>query len=197
VFRLSRPTVVRVAIVRVYPSCERLGSFTIRARAGVNRIRFHGRLRGRPLPPGGYRLVVRAGGARRDAAAIPIVIARGRMDAADFQHARRANVCGDAVTTFGSDPAAPGAGSQGDDDDPIGSTLAKVGKKLEAPVAAAARAIVKTGRGVTNEVADAADDPFQDSFILTLVGAIALVSAILGGIVLMRVARLNGFRHYW
>ena len=196
-FRLSRPTVVRVTIIRVYPSCERLGAFTIRARSGVNRIRFDGRLRGRPLPPGGYRLVVRAGDARRDAAAIPIVIARGRMDAADLHRARRANVCDDAVTSFGSDPTAAGAGAEGDDDGLVGSTLAKVGKSLEAPVAAAGRAIFKTGRGVTKEVADVADDPFRDSFVLTLIGAIALVSAILGGIVLMRIVRLSGFRHYW
>jgi hypothetical protein len=37
-----------------------LGRFSIRGRRGVNRLRFHARLRGRPLPPGLYRLTARA-----------------------------------------------------------------------------------------------------------------------------------------
>jgi hypothetical protein len=36
-----------------------LGSFAARGRAGVNRVRYRGRLDGRPLPPGRYTLVPR------------------------------------------------------------------------------------------------------------------------------------------
>lgn len=37
-----------------------VGRFSIRGRRGLNRLRFNARLRGRPLPPGSYRLTAHA-----------------------------------------------------------------------------------------------------------------------------------------
>ncbi len=66
-FRLSRAALVRFDVTRV-PEPEDLpvrampgrtvtgGRFSLRATRGLNRIRFSGRLRGRPLAPGGYVL---------------------------------------------------------------------------------------------------------------------------------------------
>jgi hypothetical protein len=43
------------------PSIRReIGRFSIRARNGLNRLRFSGRLRGRALPAGNYRLTAHA-----------------------------------------------------------------------------------------------------------------------------------------
>ena len=66
-FRLSRAALVRFDVTRVLEP-EDLpgratpgrtvtgGRFSVRARRGLNRLRFSGRLRGRPLAPGGYVL---------------------------------------------------------------------------------------------------------------------------------------------
>ena len=45
----------------------RKGSFNVTGVAGENRFRFTGRLRGRKLPPGRYRLVGTAAGSRKTA----------------------------------------------------------------------------------------------------------------------------------
>ena len=95
VFRLAKASVVRFTIVRVYPTCERVGSFRVRAHAGVNRVKFRGRLRGRPLEEGTYRLLVRARGAAADAAALKLVVVRGKaLSPRELREARNANVCG-------------------------------------------------------------------------------------------------------
>jgi hypothetical protein len=99
VFRLSRGAVVRFTVVRVYPTCERVGAFHVRARVGLNRIKWRGRLHRKPLEEGTYRLLVRARGASRDAAVLRIVVVRGKpLGARELREARNANVCGDVGT---------------------------------------------------------------------------------------------------
>jgi hypothetical protein len=153
VFRLARPSVVRFTVVRVYPTCERVGSFRVRARAGVNRVKFRGRLRGRPLDEGTYRLLVRPRGARADAAALKLVVVRGEpLSAQELREARNANVCGTssaadgvaAVTALGwsptsgagatsgsilgTTPSDRGSGRARDDDAGAGSPLTAAGR---------------------------------------------------------------------
>jgi hypothetical protein len=192
-FRLSRPTALRITVVRVYPTCKRVGSFTVRARAGVNRIRFRGRLGGRALPEGGYRLVVRARGAQRDAAAVPIVIARGAMSPAALRKARATIVCGEPIADFDA-TAVVLAGAAGNDDEASGGgVLGKIKSRLKAPLASAGGAIADTARALTRRVNETSDDPVS-RFVLTLIGAIALASSILGAVVLTRIVRTDGFR---
>jgi len=69
VFRLPDAGPLRVEIVQVAPSCRRVGTLTLRGRAGVNRFRFAGRFRGRALPPGTY--VLSAAGKR-----VPVAVRR-------------------------------------------------------------------------------------------------------------------------
>ena len=67
-FRLSRPATVRFRLLRagaahsqrVHAAEQERGRFGVRGRRGLNRLRFTGRLRGRPLPTGSYRLVAQA-----------------------------------------------------------------------------------------------------------------------------------------
>ncbi len=188
IFRLSRPAVLRITIVRVYPSCERIGSFKVRAHAGVNRIRFRGRFRGRALPAGGYRLVVRARGAERDAATIPIVIARGKTSPAALREARTGSACTEPVADLGvvSPPAGDQPGSNG-------GRLEAVEKPVAGVAGAVAGAAKSVLDGVRDPVARAIDDsPFDDPFVLTIIGLLLLTIAFLGTLLLAQVVRSLG-----
>jgi hypothetical protein len=67
-FRLASPGRVELVVRGPSPSCEVVGRKVVHGRAGANRVRFSGRLHGRPLAPGRYRIdvvVVRRGSSRR------------------------------------------------------------------------------------------------------------------------------------
>jgi hypothetical protein len=195
IFRLSKPAVLRVTIVRVYPSCKRLGSYVVRAHAGVNRVRFRGRLRGRALPEGGYRLVIRARGATRDAASVPIVVARGKITKDQIRKARSASVCGGPVAQLASASTDPSAVAARDDDNSGGGVVSSIERRVKAPFVEAAGAVARSAKGVSDRLSSAApDDPLKDPFIITLLGVLALASALLGGLVLAHIARVTGFR---
>jgi hypothetical protein len=193
VFRLSRPAVLDITVTRVYPTCKRIGTFTVRGQAGTNRVRFRGRLRGRALPPGSYRLVVRARGATNDVAAIPIVIAGGPMSAKELKKARRASVCREPIADLPPDGVVYAASMGGDrDGSAAGAVLSKIKRSLHAPFKVAARTAKEAARGFGKRVDEAADDPVGRA-VLTLVGMIALASSILGALVLTRILRTEGF----
>lgn len=189
VFRLSRPTMLRVTVVRVYPTCKRIGTFTVRGRAGVNRIRFRGRLGRRTLPAGSYRLIVRARGAERDAAAVPIVVARGPVSPATVRRLRRAMACSPAESIAVASVKEADPGSSGD------GVLGTFRERIADSVGSAAGVVSRTARGAKARVAEAAENP--SSTLLTVVGLIALLSAILGGLVLARLVRLYRYRQYY
>jgi hypothetical protein len=196
VFRLTSPSLLQIKVVRVYPSCAVLGSFTVRARPGVNRIRFRGRFRGRPLPAGGYRLIVRAKGASRDAAVVPIVVARGRTKPAAVRKAKTTVVCNRPIADFdASDAVAAGTVTNNDTASGDG-LLGTIKETLKAPAAKVAGAVAQTARGVADRVKNPSDDPLQNPLLLTLVGVVALISAILGGMALLELARTRRFRSF-
>ena len=59
VFRLGRAAPVEFMVVQVAPDCRRVGRFRVAGHPGVNRVRFRGRVGGRPLGPGTYRIKAR------------------------------------------------------------------------------------------------------------------------------------------
>jgi hypothetical protein len=198
ILRLSKATVLRISIVRVYPSCARVGSFAVRAHAGVNRVRFRGRLRGRALPDGGYRLVIRARGARRDAAAIPIVIARGKASQAALRSARNGSACAKPIADGGL-AAAPGArgdrqGSNGGGLDRVKEPVVDLVRAVTGSVSGNARALLN---GVTDRVAGAVTDrPVKDPVVLMIIGFLLLVIAFMGTLLLAQLVRsLNTGEH--
>jgi hypothetical protein len=197
IFRLSRPAVLRITVIRVYPSCKRFGSFTVRARSGVNRVRFRGRLRGRPLPPGGYRLVVRAKGAQRDAAAVPIVIERGKTTAASRRKARTVSVCSAPIADVGP-IAFTGSGSSSGETGSGGSRLGRVKNRVGDSIAGVAGAVGGVAQSAVDRVGRVDDeDPFEDPFVLVVVGLLLGAIALLGTIFLAyltRSLRLHGER---
>ena len=59
VFWLERPGRVVFTVLDASAGCRTVGSFAYRGRAGVNRVRYRGRVNGKALPPGRYTLVPR------------------------------------------------------------------------------------------------------------------------------------------
>jgi hypothetical protein len=177
VFRLRRSTLLSVTVVRVHPKCEVVGSFRVRGRAGVNRIPFRGRLHGRPLANGTYRLLI---GARAEAT---IVIARRKMTAAKLRKARSRTAC---VPAFGFDWAAPSVLYS---DPPSGAT----GEQGNAdPLVSAAKGVVKEGA----ELAGRAKQSLEDSgpmsaLFLVAVAMFTLTAAGLGLLLAVNVMRLR------
>lgn len=179
VFRLKRGAHVRFTIVRVYPSCKRIGSFSVGAHHGVNRVRFHGRFRGRPLPAGTYRLLVHARGQATPAAAVTIVVMRGKTSNAVVRRARKANSC--SVEKAREIETSAGAAALGRNEG--SNNPAALGKRLiNRVVVGAVKGVAAKAQALDANI----DDRFANPLIQTIVGLLTLVSACLGGLVLTR-----------
>lgn len=192
IFRLTKPGVLRVTIVRVFPSCERIGSFSIRAHAGVNRIRFRGRFRGRALPVGGYRLVVRARGAERAAAAVPIVIARGEPSRAALDTARNGSACSEPIAQIGFISA---AGLH--DDTQSGGDGGRIDQATE-PIVGAAGAVAGAARDLLGQATGALGvdkKPRDDPFVLTVIGIFLVVICVLATLLLAQIVHARRTLH--
>jgi len=59
VFRLGSAAPVEFVVAQVAPECRRVGRFRVPGHPGVNRVRFRGRVGGRPLGAGTYRIKAR------------------------------------------------------------------------------------------------------------------------------------------
>jgi hypothetical protein len=184
IFRLTKAAVLDVTIVRVFPTCERIGTFSVRAHAGVNRIRFRGRFRGRALPVGGYRLVVRARGAERAAAAVPIVIARGEAPRVALDAARNGKVCRESIAEVGF---ASAAGIH--DETESGGGGGRIEQATD-PIVRAAGAVAGAAKGLLDRATGplgGEDDPFDDPYVLTIVGLFLVVICLLGTLLLAQI----------
>jgi hypothetical protein len=183
VVALTRRALLRVTIVRVYPSCERVGTFRVRARRGVNRVRFNGRFRGRPLPEGTYRLLVQARGQESAAVAVTIVVIRGQASLAVLRRARSANSC--SLAEAREIETALGAGASGPNENSSLPAVAEKGKEALVRVVGAVQGVMKKATSESN--------PFTDP-ILFVVGLLTLVSACLGAFTLLRGSKMTRSR---
>jgi hypothetical protein len=162
VFRLSRPAIVRFTVVRVFPTCERVGAFRVRAHAGMNRIPFRGRLHGRALPEGTYRLLVRARGAGADAAALRIVVVDGPpLSADEVRVARNANACGSTTAHGGAAETALGtsAASGGNPTGGGSESGPATRDRAEGPISRAAGKVGRRAKTLGTQFAKAVDVP--------------------------------------
>jgi hypothetical protein len=183
--------VLRVTIFRVFPSCQRIGAFSIRADRGVNRVRFAGRFRGRRLPDGGYRLIIRVRGVPRSVAAIPIVIASGRSSRTEIRRASRTVVCTRPVAELLGAASDPTAGPS--DPDGGGGLTGRLERGVKKPIAAAAGALAEGAKGLSARLGSVADDPSPDAFRRVLVALVLLCLAAVGAIYLaVELARAAG-----
>jgi hypothetical protein len=173
---------LQLTVVRVFPTCRLVGSIRVRGRAGVNRVPFRGRVHGKRLPYGTYRLLI--GGRRAQPTAVAtVVVARGKVGAAKLRKARRANAC---VPTIGFDWASPdpyssvtgaGTGSGGD-------------KGISDSIVSAAKGVVKKGKSLAGGAREAIQDaaPTTTAF-LVLVGLLTLTTAAFGALLVVNVLR--------
>jgi hypothetical protein len=91
---------VVVRVDQVAPACRYAGKFLVRAHAGRNVVSFRGRLRGRVLTPGTYRLIAHPRGQRahRLERATVVVLDRPPGGAAEIRAARARNECASGLS---------------------------------------------------------------------------------------------------
>jgi hypothetical protein len=94
VFRLARSTAVAFTVTQVSPICAVAGTFLVHGHPGVNRVRFYGKLHGRQLAPGTYRIDARTRGGVRVLHVTLVIVGAGVPSAAELRAARQRNVCG-------------------------------------------------------------------------------------------------------
>jgi hypothetical protein len=92
-FVLPRRQRVIFTVTQVAPLCRAVGRFSVAGHAGLNRVRFAGRVHRRLLPAGTYRILVRTASGRVLRQVTLVVVAGGAPSRAELQAARAANVC--------------------------------------------------------------------------------------------------------
>ncbi len=118
VFSLSRAAIVELVLTRLAPDCRVVGKFRVAGRAGLNRVRFRGRIGRRVLRPGTYRVTART---LRPRGATPVrvhlvIVGKPNPRPGELAAARAANACApvdkrESVTAVGGAVApAPPAG---------------------------------------------------------------------------------------
>ncbi len=93
-FWLSEPATVVFRVDEVAPACRYVGKFIVRAKAGRNVVRFRGRLDGRTLALGTYRLTVHPRGqVATRLAGVTVVIVKQPPGPAKIAAERARNTC--------------------------------------------------------------------------------------------------------
>ena len=92
-FVLKRPTRVIFTVEQLAPDCQTVGRFSLRGRAGLNRVRFSGRVGRRELAPGTYRITARTVNGRALQRITIVIVKGGAPTKAELAALRAANVC--------------------------------------------------------------------------------------------------------
>ena len=101
-YRLRKAGRVRVTVTQLAPRCGVTRSFQLRGHKGVNRFRFSGRLGGRRLAPGTYRIVARAvSSGRRLFVTRVVIVASGRPNRSQLAALWMRNSCLPPVSLAG------------------------------------------------------------------------------------------------
>jgi hypothetical protein len=93
VFRLARAGIVELVVTRLAPDCRVVGKFRVAGRAGLNRVRFRGRIGRRVLRAGTYRVTART---LRGVAPVQVqlvIVGQPNPLPAELAAARAANAC--------------------------------------------------------------------------------------------------------
>jgi hypothetical protein len=115
-FRLKGSGLVRFTVMQVSPVCRFVATFRVHGHAGVNRVRFGGRVHGAPLSAGTYRITARTRRGVVIAVTTLVVVDARAPSPRELAFARRSNVCGassvlGAAAVRGSLAAAAGVGT--------------------------------------------------------------------------------------
>jgi hypothetical protein len=190
VFTIRRHSPVRFTVVRVYPTCKRVGSFTVKAHAGENRIRFTGEFRGRPLSEGVYRILAQIRGQEKAVATATVIVAKNdrnarklrrvRTTACSQQQAQEIEVAIDALPT--------------DSTNGVVAAMLDPVKDAVKGVARTAKKLVTTVQAVPHRLADVIPgEGLSDKIFLTLVALGLLMITLMSTVVLMSLTRF-GYR---
>ena len=139
---------------------------------------------------GGYRLVVRARGAERAAAAVPIVIARGEASRAALDRARNGSACSDHIAQIGF------VSASGIPDDTQGGG-GRIDRATE-PIVGAAGAVAGAARDLLGQAAGALGvdkKPRDDPFVLTVIGIFLVVICVLATLLLAQIVHARNTLH--
>ena len=134
---------------------------------------------------GGYRLVVRARGAERAAAAVPIVIARGEASRVAVDAARNGKVCSEPIAEIGFTSA---AGAH-DDTESGGGGRGRIERATD-PIVGVAGAVAGAARDLLGRATGrlgVEDEPFDDPFVLTIIGLFLVAICLLGTLLLAQI----------
>jgi hypothetical protein len=100
-FLLSEPGTVVFRVEEISPHCRYVGRFLVRGRSGRNVVRFRGRLRGRALPPGTYRVTAWVRGQTARQIKTTVVVFARPAGRAEIASARLRNACEGALESTG------------------------------------------------------------------------------------------------
>jgi hypothetical protein len=92
-FRLKGNGLVRFTVMQVAPVCRLAGTFQVHGHAGLNRVRFGGRLHGAPLSAGTYEVTARTRSGKVIAVTTLVVVAARAPSRQELAFARKSNVC--------------------------------------------------------------------------------------------------------
>ena len=121
-------------VTQLSPRCRRVGTFSVRAHRGVNRVALRGRLHGRPLPVGTYLLSATVRG--RPLVGVTIVVAASRPTARELAQARSRNACATVLVRrvfFSTTIFRAPTGSHGPLSTPVHSAPVKAASLVPAP----------------------------------------------------------------
>lgn len=180
--------------MRVYPSCQRVGSFTVRARAGKNKIPFKGRVDGRPLSDGVYRVLAQVRGHEKAVASVTLIVARGQRSAKNLRR-NRPTACSQADAQ--SIESAIGAAAPPKSESGGGQVrLASIGNPIVGSVKGLSRTASRLGdaaAAVPRRIAELAEQ-HGSRVVLTMVGMSLLLISLIGTLVLLNIVRI-GYRY--
>jgi hypothetical protein len=101
-FVLANGAWVTFTVKQLSPECRAIGHFTVRGHRGLNRVRFDGRVGGRQLGPGTYRITARTRTGRLVQRVIVVIVSGSAPTKAELADARASNVCSSQVDSIGS-----------------------------------------------------------------------------------------------
>jgi hypothetical protein len=92
-FQLPRAARVTLTVTQVSPACRVAGTISVRGHRGINRVPFTGRLGGRRLPPGTYKISARNRHGGAVLVATVVIVGSRKPSHAQLQTALHSNVC--------------------------------------------------------------------------------------------------------